>query len=107
MEKLFVDIHVELLSRRTAPPWTSEFLVINEFHVTDSKFIYNSGAKLSEYDLFQVTLREDDCSEFFLLRTGLKRIPDQIVLDYCWKQIRKYSYKSNQYDPLGLLKTDY
>lgn len=38
-------------------------------------FICNSVAKLSQGDLYSVRLRDDDCAEFFVLRTGLKPVP--------------------------------
>lgn len=51
------------------------------WNVKEVVFICNSVAKLSVGDLYEVRLRDDDCAEFFVLRTGLKPVtPNEYIL---------------------------
>lgn len=66
-----------------------------------TKFIYNSGAELSEGDLYKVILNSKEEETFCLLKTGFKLVNKQVVDDYLIKEHTKriMNYDKNYGSP--------
>lgn len=59
-------------------------------HAKKTTFICNSIAKLSLGDLYRVELFNDDCEEFYILRTGFKKIPPSEKIKYYTERRKIY-----------------
>jgi hypothetical protein len=51
-----------------------------------TKFIRNSGAKLSQGDVYKVSFKKQEDETFFILKTPFKIVNKQVVDDYLTKE---------------------
>lgn len=78
MNEFYIDIPYEYHYDWKIAKDCQEVLRVQEGFATVI-FIANRDAKLSAGDLYKVTLKEDDCPEFFVLRKEYKFVSKEII----------------------------
>lgn len=74
MQTLYIDVPYGRPVDWTISP-SIERVLEHELNLRTVKFICNSGAGLSDGDLYAIELRDDDSDVLFYLRTGIKPFP--------------------------------